>query len=336
MQKKLCFLCLKPNHSAKNFDKTFTCFKCQGKHHVGICTYTPKESDKNNDSKSNKNNKKVNPDDDKTKFEEKTQKDDKNFLNAPIATLNLWQQNSVPLEIAQARVESPDGKRSKVLRILFDNGSQIFFITPKAKKLLNLGAKGSNKYSIKPFGNNEIKKELENVDIVINTLNHEKILINTLVCEICLPINSQKISFCKQNYKHWSNLNFGDNNTENKALKIHVLIGGDYYWDFVCDEVVRGESGPIALLKKLGYVLSGPIERKKNQSNKDVNIIHSHVMRMHCESKPELIDTKSFWNNEKIDTGNLKNDVIKNSVDSVVKNEFNDNEKFENHIFKSF
>ena len=48
-------------------------------------------------------------------------------------------------------------------------------------------------------------------------------------------------------------------------------------------------------------------------------------MRMHCESKPELIDTKIFWNKEKIDTGNLKNDVIKNSVDSVVKNEFNDN-----------
>ena len=51
MQKKLCFLCLKPNHSAKNCDKNFTCFKCIGKHHVGTCTYTSKKSDKNNDSK---------------------------------------------------------------------------------------------------------------------------------------------------------------------------------------------------------------------------------------------------------------------------------------------
>ena len=62
---------------------------------------------------------------------------------------------------------------------------------------------------------------------------------------------------------------------------------------------MRGESGPVALLTKLGYVLSGPIERKRNQSNKHVNIIHSHVMRIHCERKPELIDTKIFWNNEK-------------------------------------
>ena len=65
---------------------------------------------------------------------------------------------------------------------------------------------------------------------------------------------------------------------------------------------MRGESGPVALLTKLGYVLSGLIERKGNQSSKHVNIIHSHVMRIHCESKPELIDTKNFWNNEKIGT----------------------------------
>ena len=70
------------------------------------------------------------------------------------------------------------------------NGSQISFITPKARRLLNIGAEGSNKYSIKPFGNNEIKEELENVGIVINTLNYENVLMNTLVSDICLPINS--------------------------------------------------------------------------------------------------------------------------------------------------
>ena len=92
-------------------------------------------------------------------------------------------------------------------------------------------------------------------------------------------------------------MNFADNNTESKALKIDVLIGGDYYCDFVCDEVVRGESDTVALLTKLGYVLSGPAERKMNQSNKHVNTIYFHVMRIHYQSKPELIDTKYFRNN---------------------------------------
>ena len=95
MQKKLCFLCLKPNHSAKNCEKNFTCFKCNGKHHVGICTYTPKESGKTNGSKSDKNDKKVDSDDDKKKIEDKTKKDDKNVLNAGIATkLSAFRNNS--------------------------------------------------------------------------------------------------------------------------------------------------------------------------------------------------------------------------------------------------
>ena len=66
-------------------------------------------------------------------------------------------------------------------------------------------------------------------------------------------------------------MNSADNNTESKAL---ILIGRDYYWDFVCYEVVRGESAPVVILTKLGYVLRGPLERKRNQSNKHVNIIH--------------------------------------------------------------
>lgn len=116
-----------------------------------------------------KNNKRISLDDGKWKVGDKTEKDDKNFLNAGTAQ--------------------------------------------------------------KPFGNDEIKKELENVDIVINTLNHEKISVNTLLSDICLPINSQEINFCKQHYKHLPNLNFAD--TESKALEIDVLIGRDYYWDFV-------------------------------------------------------------------------------------------------------
>ena len=74
MQKKLCFLCLKPNHRAKNCNKTFICFKCKGKHHVIICNYATKESDKNNDSKINKNDKKVDSDDGKRNVEDETEK----------------------------------------------------------------------------------------------------------------------------------------------------------------------------------------------------------------------------------------------------------------------
>ena len=44
-----------------------------------------------------------------------------------------------------------------------------------------------------------MKQELENVDIAIKTLSHKKILLNTFVSDISLPINSQKLNFCMQN-----------------------------------------------------------------------------------------------------------------------------------------
>ena len=78
----------------------------------------------------------VDSDNDKKKVEVKTERDDMNVLNAEIATLNLCHQNSAHLETTQARVKTFDDKRSKQLRIFFDNGSQVSFITLKAKKVI--------------------------------------------------------------------------------------------------------------------------------------------------------------------------------------------------------
>ena len=60
------------------------------------------------------------------------------------------------------------------------------------------------------------------------------------------------------------------------------------------DEVAWGVSGPVAILTTLGFVLSGRVENEGNQSNKHVNVINSHVMRVQRESKPELTGKNSF------------------------------------------
>ena len=57
-----------------------------------------------------------------------------------------------------------------------------------------------------------------------------------------------------------------------------ILRGGDFCWDFSCDSFVRGESGPTALLTKVGYVLSGPTEEGTNSFHS--NLIISHVMKI--------------------------------------------------------
>ena len=144
-------------------------------------------------------------------------------MNTDTATLNLCEQDSMLLQTAEARVETPVDKRSKYLRILFDTGSKISFITTRAEGFLNLVTKRSKQF--KSFGNNQMKQELENLEIIIKTLNHEKILANTFVSDICSPIYSRTLNFCRQKHRHISNLNFAESNAESKAHDLDILIG---------------------------------------------------------------------------------------------------------------
>ena len=45
--------------------------------------------------------------------------------------------------------------------------------------------------------------------------------------------------------------------------KVDVLLGSDFYWDIFSGAVKRGDSGPIALQSKFGWVLSGKFENGK-------------------------------------------------------------------------
>ncbi len=43
-------------------------------------------------------------------------------------------------------------------------------------------------------------------------------------------------------------------------MPINILIGSDYYWQFITGETRRGRNGgPVAVKTHLGWVLSGPV-----------------------------------------------------------------------------
>ena len=52
---------------------------------------------------------------------------------------------------------------------------------------------------------------------------------------------------------------------------IDILIGLDYYWTFVTDEVRRGENGPVAINSRLGCLVSGPIYDNNLESEEDTH-----------------------------------------------------------------
>jgi hypothetical protein len=43
---------------------------------------------------------------------------------------------------------------------------------------------------------------------------------------------------------------------EHHGNTVDVLIGSDHYWNFLYSETIRGDSGPVAVSSKYGWVLS--------------------------------------------------------------------------------
>jgi hypothetical protein len=81
--------------------------------------------------------------------------------------------------------------------------------------------------------------------------------------------------------------------THDKEFSISLLIGADFYWDIVEDEIIRG-TGPTAVKSKIGYLLSGPINSSKSSRSVEqiLNVMVSHI--------PEDISIERFWSLENL------------------------------------
>ena len=76
--------------------------------------------------------------------------------------------------------------------------------------------------------------------------------------------------------------------TATKNFEISLLVGADFYWDFVGDHIVR-RKGPTAMSSKLGYLLSGPVLPTQNPSTV-VNFLHNEAGH-----EEEEVNLQRFW-----------------------------------------
>lgn len=117
-------------------------------------------------------------------------------------------------------------------------------------------------------------------------------------CLICLPLNSHKIEVAKERFDHLKEIKLADSSRCNLDLKVNIT--------FIFDLFVRGDSGPIALLTKVGYVLSVPNDEVTN--NIHSNLISSYLIKIQSNflSENENLQSamKIFWANE---TRNFRN-----------------------------
>ena len=195
--------------------------------------------------------------------------------------VNSSQHSSVLLQTAIAQVKSTDDRNSGNLRILFDNGSQLTYITPKARNELNLHTLGKHKQLTKTFGNAEVVNTYDIVKFIVKGQDERlDIKVSALVGDICLPLGDQRIDHAKITYSHLRDLQLADSNPGSDPLPINILVGCDHYDNFILHNKVRGNFGPVAVASRLGFVLRGKLDIV---SSSTTNIVSIHALKVEAE-----------------------------------------------------
>ena len=108
-----------------------------------------------------------------------------------------------------------------------------------------------------------------------------------------------------EEFSHLDGLELADDIEHDGNEEIDVLIGSDYYWTIVTGEMKKGESDPVAVNSKLGWLLSGPLNDSATPTDMQSNLIISGKSEINYGTSDEehnLVGTlKKFWETETID-----------------------------------
>ena len=287
-----CFLCFRVGHMVRNCSAKFTCFNCKKRHHVAICQGKPhnlvvseKQENQGQSSVSS------------------------NIAAAQTGAVNLiHDSNNVLLQTARASVTSTVGAKKGNFRFLFDLGSQLSYISPRACEVLKLKTVANHNINIKTFGGVNSEKSLNQVRFCVkDSSGNESIYVTGFVSDICQPLTGQAISYATKTFNNLKNLRLADANPDHRDLNVDILIGADYYWSFFNNAIVKGNPGePVAMSTKLGYILSGPVTDTNSPLNSACTntVVSAHVMKINSEilgENAKLSATlEKFWNLESL------------------------------------
>ena len=172
------------------------------------------------------------------------------------------------------------------------------------------------------FGESKFKKQsCEVVNLQLRKSEYDDpITLSALTFSvICSPLPAKVFT----NYAHLDGLELADE-PYSSGCSIDLLIGSDYYWNFVTGETKRGDEGPVAVKSKLGWLLSGPINGTVDRTH----VTHSNLIidgpnHLFQPSQDDVLANtlKSFWDTESIGISDFSGggDVANESFEIDVK-----------------
>ena len=305
-----CFSCLRKGHISRECRSVNKCPKCGGRHHSSICSKNGSTRNTAQQPIKTTNNP---PPPSRELTESTSQSAHRPSLNLnatafatpSTTTLCVDTDKAVLLQTALTDVYDPLNHNSVcTTRMILDSGSQRSYITARTKDTLLLQSVSEQCLSVAAFGSkgkNPMVCEVVRVGVRAK-IGADKELTLFVVPHICDALTAQPISVCAERYNHLAQLDLADASDGNSRMEVDILVGCDYYWEFITGQTLRGDDGPIAIQTTLGWVLSGPVH-PVNQLASTVSLVTTHVLRI--DSQPhgtkELDDTlQSFWRLESL------------------------------------
>ena len=287
-ENNLCFNCL-AHHRVSQCPSKFRCRKCKKKHHTSLCSSEPTKPEESRPEKQT----------------DSTTPTTTAGLLTPASCCKAPKNTACLLKTAVAPVIA-NGIKTHA-NILFDEGAQRSFISAELANKLHIFPTSQTDIAMASFGTTSMThQKLGVTTIEIETLAGELISMSVLIVpSIAAPIQNS-ISTSVYNMPHIQHLKLAHPVTSEHNFAISLLIGADYYWNFVQDGIVR-DDGPTAQQSRLGYLLSGPLPDILPDSTSSALLQITSTMP---SEEPSLPNLEKFWSVEGIGT-----DTVTKSAD---------------------
>ncbi|UYV62862.1 hypothetical protein LAZ67_2002175 [Cordylochernes scorpioides] len=251
-QARVCFKCLRGNHLKKDCRSLVRCKRCQGPHFQIMCrgtSYGQKNLNWSSDNRSHNGSAEQNE-----------------GKNEPVTAMaNQVCTNNISLMTLIVKIKGP--KRSKVVRVLLDSGSQTSYIRRSLAKELDLPKVGEVKLNKFLFGGQTTGEkahsifyfQLDNVDE--GKSFKMEALEETIICG--------DISSIETGPRQWELDERGITLTkvDNNKTEIDILIGGDYYGQLLTGKVEQLAGGLTAIQTVLGWTLIGNTSSERPETS---------------------------------------------------------------------
>ena len=219
----------------------------------------------------------------------------------------------VLMQTAMADISNPENRQKQSIRMLFDTGSDRTYISEALANQLNLKRGKESMINLVTFGSERPKTHRTaetTIGIMLkggSTMNINANVVPSITGSIIRrPIQSKSI----QNWEHlWKKENLADSlPTEKEETTVDLLIGNDYYLDFILPQRVEVQPGLYMLASKLGWILTGRTSEGTEDTTECNMLIMTHSTNEVTKTKlltpdrsfPTKPNLEDFWRLETI------------------------------------